>query len=146
MTEGRCSVTDCGGTAVYEGRCVGHLISNELADYVAHLGDDDVLDARGAPIDQQQCRQLVDLLAVSEFTGVATLRAAQFTGYTDVGKAQFTGDADFSVAKFTGETSFRQAQFASRADFSGAQFANRADFGGTQFTDEASFRKTNFNR
>src|SRR5689334_21342910 len=122
MTEDRCSMTDCGGTAVYEGRCVGHMSQDELADHVAHLGRDTLLDARGAPIDQDQCRRLVDVLAVSEFSGDATFEGAQFSGVADFREAQFSGAVDFRKAQFSSTANFGRARFGGEANFWLARF------------------------
>lgn len=106
--DGRC-------VAVRDGRCVGYLSPDELAEYLTRLGLDAVLDARGAPIDQQQCPRLVNLLA-----------ATGFSGALDFGEAQFGGVANFRVTRFSGNTYFDPVRFSGDADVSDAHWSAAA--------------------
>jgi hypothetical protein len=104
------------------------------------------LDARGAPIDQQQCRQLVDLLAVSGFSGDVDFRKAQFGGNADFRKAQFSGWVDFGEAQFGGNADFQEAQFSGKALFDWTQFSGEAEFREAQFSRDADFEDAKFSR
>jgi uncharacterized protein YjbI with pentapeptide repeats len=150
MTEGLCSMTDCGGTAVYDGRCVGHVNSGELADYVGRLGSDSTLDARGAPIDEQRCRLVAALFSGAldftgaQFSAAADFESMQFTDRANFGGAHFTGGANFGGAYFIGGANFGGAHFTGGANFSGAYFIGGANFGGAHFTGIANFSVTYF--
>jgi uncharacterized protein YjbI with pentapeptide repeats len=121
-----------------DGRGVGHLSPDELVDCLPHLGLDAVLDARGAPIDQQQCPRLVNLLAATGFSGALDLGEAQFGGVANFREARFTGAANFRRAQFSGGTYFTRVRFGGDAYF------NKGRFDGTAFFAEAQFSRTDF--
>jgi Pentapeptide repeats (9 copies) len=126
-----CAEDECVGSVVGSGTwCVRHLPPDEREHYLAGLGPDSTLDARGVAVDGGLLDELLGYF--TQFSELPRLPAVRFD------HATFTDDVEL-FAEFAGTAVFDSARFNGRVEVLGAQFKDRAHFSRVLFEGDATF-------
>jgi uncharacterized protein YjbI with pentapeptide repeats len=162
--------TQCEGSPLVGGHCLGHLTSKEVEYVAQRVSQGEPLDARRARLTSQVLSAF--LLAVgraagtqrpqvssADFSGAKFVDGADFSS-VDVqedlrfDQASFSGDVSFVYARVDGEVSFEGCGFKDAVDFSFADlgevnfnetvFSSDVDFFDVTFVRQAYFRRTEF--
>jgi hypothetical protein len=148
----------CIGSQVGFGRCLAHLESEQLEEFLQWFGPGADLDARGTNIDAALMARIFRAVASEKGPptfGVVDLEQACFIEEVSFTGVRFSGDAWFDRARFSGDARFDRAQFRKDTDFAGARFngdarfdrarfRKDARFGGAQFSQDARFDRAQF--
>jgi len=130
------SCSECDGTALLGGHCLGHLGREELSIVAARVAGGAPLGARNAQVSHAALNRFLEALRRNQ-GGKAEVSKVDFGGAT------FSGFADFSRVAFKGEARFSDATFEA-VRFDSAVFRSGARFRDTTFHGKAYFREAQF--